>query len=106
MGTNQRCRREQAWSSAAEERVGRWPCLHYPVSDTDRPVLRLQLHHRWTTRDSAVARSQLVDEIDHLRPHHHPPKEERILPVQEALQGSPHPVWSVYIYTYIEMCEA
>lgn len=70
--------------------------LRNPVSHTDQPELHLQLHPHWPERNTAVARAHLVAKIKHLRPHHHPPQAERVLPVRETLQGSPYNVrWAI-----------
>lgn len=89
---------QQARGSTTEERVGRRACLCYAVSDTDRPVIHLQLHRDGATRDSVLACSYLVAAIDPPWSDHHPPQEKRIVPVREALQGSPHHIRSVSIY--------
>lgn len=51
---------KQAWSPAAEKRMGRWTCICHTVPNSNRAVLCIQLHCHWPKRDVVLARSHLM----------------------------------------------
>lgn len=85
--------RQQAWDSAAEERLGRRTGIRYTMSDTDRTELHLQLHNHWAARHTLLACSHFMATGYNPWTYHHSSQSQPNLPFQETLQGSSHYFW-------------